>query len=281
MGEPLVRWVGGKTQLLPEILQRVPSDVATYHEPFVGGAAVLLALSPARAHAADTNAELINFYQMSQEHPAAVCDAAERLHWDEQSYYEVRAWDRAADFLQAVSPVERAARFLFLQKTSFQGLWRVNSKRGYHNTPYGHPKRYVIDRAQVERFSLEASNVSFACEDFEACLDRAEAGDFAYLDPPYVPISPTASFTAYTVNRFTVADQVRLRDCCCRLDDRGVRFLLSNSDCADARGLYADRFNVSTVPVRRNVAARAASRGLATEVLVSNYDAGIQSHASL
>jgi len=265
--KPILRWAGGKRQLVPKILAAAPSQYDRYLEPFLGSAAPLLALPPHPSLVADRNAELVNFYQQLRDNHQGVLDVYGCWPNTEDFYLWLRARDREHDIL-AAAPVLRAARFLYLNKAGFQGLWRVNRK-GQHNVPYGHPKRLAVDEEHVAAFAARLRDVDLRCCDFEELLAEARPGDFAYLDPPYVPISPTSGFVAYA-GGFGTADQERLRDCCRRLDRQGTKFLQSNSDCPVVRELYAG-FRIEAVQVRRSIAARGSSRGLVTEVLICNY----------
>lgn len=269
--KPFIRWVGGKTKLLPEIRKRVPKDVKRYFEPFVGGGAVLLDMDPSiPAVAADTNWELINFYRVLRECPESLLDEFKSFKNDEKTYYEVREWDRQEDgTFDAINPLLRAARFLFLNKTSFQGLWRVN-KKGQHNVPYSRPKKVHVADADVASVSARIQKVNFYCEDFEKIMETMQEGDFAYVDPPYIPVDDSKAFVGYTDGLFHYSDQVRLRDTCKRLHERGGRFLLSNSDTDMAWELYQN-FTIETVTVKRLVAPTNSSRGNVQELLVRNF----------
>lgn len=269
--KPILRWVGGKTQLLPTIAERVPYDIETYFEPFVGGGAVMLHVLEERKAknviASDVNAELINFYLCVKRDPAAVHSSYVTHKNDEGTYYDVRAWDRHEGYAE-LDPSIRAARFLYLNQASFQGLWRVNTKTGHHNTPFGRRKNIEVPWERIAMFSRAIQEVEFYHMDHAACTQHADRGDFVYMDPPYYPTSPSSSFTEYAKGGFGHDQQVRLRDECRRLRDARVCFLLSQSDCHAVRELYSD-FQLDVVNVRRNVAARLSSRGKTTELLIS------------
>lgn len=267
--KPIIRWAGGKQRLMHELLARVPDTFNTYYEPFIGGASVLLALAPKAAIVSDKNGELINFYQQLQVDWRSVVDVFKTFPLDETFYYELRGQDRSPTFLE-IGAVQRAARFLYLNKTSFQGLWRVNTKKGYHNTPWGRPSKLTCDESDIATFVETTRDVSFSDLDFEQAVTPATAGDFVYIDPPYVPMSRTSSFTAYTLGGFEEDQQLRLRDCCRSLHDRGVQFMQSNSDCETTRELYAS-FNIDVVEVKRSISAKSSSRGTVTELIIRNY----------
>lgn len=267
--KPIIRWLGGKTQLLPEIRSRLPLQYQRYYEPFLGGGAVVFDLLPDQAVVSDKNDELINLYNQLKTNWQGVCNLAATFSNDAITYYQIRAWDRQPDFKQE-DAAKRAARFLYLSKTSFNGLWRTNSKMGYHNAAYGKRKTYTIDPVVLKDFSDRIQTITFTTDDFETIIKLADKDDFVYLDPPYIPISTTAHFTSYTVGGFTDADQVRLRDCCQSLHDRGGKFLLSNSDCSRTHQLYS-QFSIETVSAKRLVSCKGTARGNVSEVLIRNY----------
>ena len=269
--KPLIRWVGGKTKLLKEIRKHVPCDIKRYIEPFVGGGAVLLDIDAnIPAIASDSNWDLINFYRVLKESPEDLVYEFRGFGNDETSYYKTRDWDRQEDgWFDSITPLARAARFLYLNKTSFQGLWRVN-KKGQHNVPYSHPKKININDSDVACVSARLQTVDFVCEDFENAIDRASDGDFIYVDPPYIPVDNSKAFVGYTDGLFHYSDQVRLRDALVRAGERGARFLASNSDTQLSRELYKN-FTIETVQVKRLVAPNSESRVKITEILVRNF----------
>lgn len=268
--KPILKWAGGKRQLLDDILPLLPKAPNLYVEPFVGGAAVLLAKQPAHARVNDYNAELINVYTVVRDEPDALLEKL-RNHDKENSsdyYYEVRALDREPGFAD-MSDVERAARIIYLNKTCFNGLYRVNSA-GQINSPYGrykHPN--IINEPGIRALSKYLQgDVTLTCGDYAEALCDLPKGSFAYLDPPYMPLSQTSAFTGYTEGGFGYDEQIRLRDECIKLRDQGIHFLESNSDCPEIRELYAD-FTVRTVKAKRAINSRGDRRGIVNEVLIS------------
>lgn len=266
---PILKWAGGKSQLLPVILPRLPERLRTYFEPFVGGGAVFFALSEARrferAVISDRNPELVNLYRVVRDDVSSLADAlaphaakATSPEW----FYKVRALRP-----EALSPVERAARLLFLNRTCFNGLYRVNRK-GEFNVPFG---RYrsprVLDRARLEAASRALRGVEIRCADFEEVASEAGPGDAVYFDPPYAPVSSTASFTSYHEDAFGPDAQVRLVDVYRRCCERGAVAVLSNSDCALTRQLYAP-FEVEVVRASRAINSAPDRRGAVNELLV-------------
>jgi DNA adenine methylase len=265
---PIVKWVGGKTRLLGELAARAPTSFRRYLEPFVGGAALFFHLRPRAALLSDTNAELIACYRAVQDEVDAVIAALER-HREQHSeaYYSAVRYGWNADARTA--PAERAAAFLYLNKTCYNGLWRVNS-RGRFNVPAG---RYVnpsiLDAERLRAASAALRGAACELAPFEAVLDEARGGDFVYFDPPYHPLSATADFTSYTAAGFTAADQERLASVFARLDDRGCAVMLSNSDTPFTRRLYA-RWRVERVLAPRAINSRADRRGAVGEIIVRN-----------
>lgn len=276
---PFLKWAGGKRALVSQILPRFPSSFGTYFEPFIGAGALFFSLPSATPKVGnDFNGELINAYEAIRDDVEAVLRELRKQVNSREHYLSVRAWDRSPHFNRR-SRASRAARFIYLNKCGFNGLYRVNSQ-GHYNVPYGNSPRadFIQEdnlRAVSEFLNARAhrrSLVRLENLDYRESLKRAKAGDFVYLDPPYDPVSPTASFVSYSENGFGKPDQVQLRDELLDLNARGVSVLLSNSDTPFIRGLYASSaFNIETVEVRRAISAKSSSRGMITEVLISNY----------
>lgn len=269
---PVVKWVGGKRQLLPQILPLIPKRMSAYCEPFLGGGAVLFALQPRRALVNDLNQDLITVYRVIKENADALIEHLSRHENTPEYFYRIRDLDRDKEAYAAMSDVEKASRLLYLNKTCYNGLFRVNAS-GAFNSPYGHYRRPNIVNEQtirgVSRY-FNSCDITFFSEDFAAVLDRVPRGGFVYLDPPYDPVSDTASFTGYNRGGFGREEQVRLKACCDALTARGVRFLLSNSATPFIRELYSS-YHVSIVQARRAVNSVASRRGAIEEVLVRNY----------
>ena len=269
---PVVKWVGGKRQLLPQILPLIPKRMTAYCEPFLGGGAVLFALQPKRALVNDLNQDLITVYRVIKENADALIEHLSRHENTPEYFYRIRDLDRDKEAYAALSDVEKASRLLYLNKTCYNGLFRVNAS-GAFNSPYGHYRRPNIVNEQtirgVSRY-FNSCDIAFFSEDFAAVLDRVPRGGFVYLDPPYDPVSDTASFTGYNRGGFGREEQVRLKACCDALTARGVKFLLSNSATPFIRELYSS-YHVSIVQARRAVNSVASRRGAIEEVLVRNY----------
>ncbi len=270
---PFLKWAGGKAQLLPALLQKVGGlpEFNGYHEPFLGGGALFFALSrkgvleARRVYLSDSNASLIEAYEVVRDELERLIERLEvhRDRHDEAHYYRVRA-EVPGD------PVARAARMIYLNKTCFNGLYRVNSK-GLFNVPMGRYVRpSILDRSNLEAVSRALRGVELLAASFETTLDRAREGDFVYFDPPYHPLSETSSFTSYDRNGFGPADQERLADVVAGLSRRGVHVLLSNSATGFIESLYA-RFKLESVTAARTINSRGSSRGAVREVLVRNF----------
>ena len=269
---PVVKWVGGKRQLLPQILPLIPKRMTAYCEPFLGGGAVLFALQPKRALVNDLNQDLITVYRVIKENADALIEHLSRHENTPEYFYRIRDLDRDKEAYAALSDVEKASRLLYLNKTCYNGLFRVNAS-GAFNSPYGHYRRPNIVNEQtirgVSRY-FNSCDIAFFSEDFAAVLEQVPEGGFVYLDPPYDPVSDTASFTGYNKGGFGREEQVRLKECCDALTARGVKFLLSNSATPFIRELYGS-YRVSIVQARRAVNSVASRRGVIEEVLVRNY----------
>ncbi|MEO1480633.1 MAG: DNA adenine methylase [Myxococcota bacterium] len=262
--KPFLKWAGGKSKLLPEILKRFPARFRRYHEPFVGGAAVFFGLGPERASLSDINDELVNAYRSIRDDVDGVIAALQHHEATEEHFYAVRGQAR-----EALAPVESTARTIFLNRTCFNGLYRVNRK-GQFNVPFGryaNPK--ICDRDNLHAVSAALQGVEIEHRSAFEVAGRARKGDLVYFDPPYDPVSKTASFTSYTRQGFGDQEQERLAGVCRELDRKGVRFLLSNSDTDFIRSLY-EGFQIDQVFVRRPINSRADRRGPVAEVLVSN-----------
>lgn len=266
--KPILKWVGGKRQLLDDILPLIP-QCSTYVEPFVGGGAVLLSLQPKKAVINDYNAELINVYVCVRDHLEELLEMLER-HKELNSadhFYKVRALDREPGF-EDLPPVERAARIIYLNKTCYNGLYRVNSA-GQFNSPYGKYKNPAIVNEPVVRAMSTYLNggVKILCGDYGQALKGLRKGAFVYLDPPYMPISSSSSFTGYTESGFGYDEQVRLKEECDKLASKGIHFMQSNSDCPEIRALYSD-YEILTVKAKRAINSRGNRRGEINEVLI-------------
>ena len=262
-GRPFIKWVGGKRQLLPVLLARVPRYAGRYLEPFIGGGALFFALRPPRAVLADVNARLIRTYKGVRDNVGHVIELLRSYPHDSGFFYRLREAD-----IDSASDAEVAAWFIYLNKTGFNGLYRVNRADRF-NVPFG---RYVnpniCDEKTLRACSAALAGAELLVADFEVVLAKAKPGDFTYIDPPYVPLNITSSFTSYTSHGFGSAEQTRLRDAARKLKWRGVHALLSNSSAPLVRNLYADGFTLTEVSATRSVNSKAAGRGAVAELLI-------------
>ncbi|APT92091.1 modification methylase [Corynebacterium phocae] len=270
--KPVLKWVGGKRQLLPQIKAALPDALAgRYFEPFLGGGAVLFSQSPAAATVGDLNAELVNVYTQVRDNCTELIRLLSSFPNDEDFFYDMRARDRAPEFA-SWSPIQRAARTIYLNKTCYNGLYRVNNA-GQFNAPFGrYANPAICDEPTLRAVSryLRTNDIELLNADYASVIAGARAGDFVYFDPPYDPVNPTSNFTGYQSGGFGRADQIRLQHTCEELNERGVKFLLSNSATDFIQELYAD-FTVEIVHATRAVNSVASKRGKVPEVLVRNY----------
>lgn len=267
--KPFLKWAGGKRQLLPELRKYVPAQFGRYFEPFVGAGALFFDLAPERAVLSDVNSRLMATYIAVRDDVGALIVELAAL----EARYKA-AGDRKAFYLalrDAPPPYGNsvAAEMLFLNRTCFNGLYRVN-KAGKFNVPFGdHKDPTICDAQNLRRASLDLSSMQLRTGSFEFACTEAKAGDLVYFDPPYVPVTPTASFTAYTPNGFGLTQQVRLADLARDLKRRGVHVILTNSDTPVVRGLYASGFDLHPVSVRRAINSRGTQRGPVGELIIT------------
>lgn len=266
---PIVKWVGGKRQLMFELLKNMPKSCNRYFEPFIGGGALFFELQPDNAYISDMNEELINLYQVVRDEvDELICDL-QKHDISKEYFMEIRNIDRTEEY-QNWSDVQKASRFIYLNRTCFNGMYRVNSK-GEFNVPFGHYKNpRILDENNLINCSNLLQGIEIKHADFSEILKKVKKGDFVYFDPPYVPLSETSSFTSYTKEGFDIDMQFKLRDVCDELDTMGVNFLLSNSDTKLVNDLY-ENYNIKKVFASRQINANADGRGKITEVLVRNY----------
>lgn len=269
---PILKWAGGKGRILPLLLPMLPANVRELRhiEPFVGGGAMFFARRPESAYLSDANGALIETYRCIRDHVELVIVELGKLaksHCKEQ-YYLSR--DRYNTSLP--NSIERAALFIYLNKTCFNGLYRV-SKRGQFNVPMGRYKNpRILDAIKLRTASRTLESATLCCHGFNVVCDRTTSSNFVYLDPPYDPISDTANFTSYTVGDFTRhSDHVYLRDCVDRMTERGVWCMVSNSDTPFVRQLYAG-FRIRTISAPRSVSCKGSDRKSVNELVITNYE---------
>ena len=239
--KPFVKWVGGKGSSVERLLKLMPEHVTTYVEPFIGSGAMFFSVNFDKALINDANTELMLTYEVIRDRVFELEMYLSSLIYDKNLYETIRNWDREKDFLQK-DKVERAARLIYLMKTCFAASSYLNAKK-------------------VEIFN----------DDYEKLLDKIEKGSFVYLDPPYFPVSKTANFTSYQSGKFCNSEQVRLRNFCVKLHEKGVLFMLSNSDVEEAHELYKG-FNIHVLEVLRKINSNTAKRNAVNELAITNYD---------
>lgn len=274
--KPFVKWAGGKQRILTLLNKYLPdsSSYNSYIEPFVGGGAMFYSLQQKNSILNDYNKELINTYQQIKTNVENIIDELNEYENTEEKYYIVRNLDRNPINFLFLSDAQRAARFIFLNKTCFNGLYRVN-KNGEFNTPYGHNPNTmfkIFDLLRANSRFFNKLNVQFYSGDYQKVLKFANRNTFVYFDPPYDPISKTSNFTSYTNSGFGQDEQLRLKYAIDELTQKGVKVMLSNSDTEFIRQLYSDNiYKINEIEVYRNIASKKESRKIVSEVVITNY----------
>lgn len=291
--KPFIKWVGGKTQLIEQLDAQLPADFGnwenvTYIEPFIGGGAMLFYLlqrypNIERAVINDINPDLTTCYEIVRDKPEELIASLQSI---QETYYALKTEEARKDFFLAVrklyneknlDPIENTTKFFFLNRTCFNGLYRVN-KKGEFNVPFGkYAQPQICDPVTIRMDSELLQRVEILTGDFEATLDYAQGRTFFYFDPPYRPLSDTSSFNDYTKDSFNDEAQIRLKKFCDRVDKAGFSFMLSNSDCKGKNEndnffdvLYS-AYQIERVWAKRNVNANASKRRKLTEILVHNH----------
>ena len=269
---PFLKWVGGKRQIIPAIAEHLPKNIKVYIEPFIGGGALLFYLQPKRAIINDFNSELINVYRViKNDVENLILDLNQ--HKNESDYfYKIRGIDRTEE-IDKLTNTERASRIIYLNKTCFNGLYRVNNS-GEFNSPFGRYKNpNIINEPILKAVSnyLNNNDVEIMNGDYLEVLQKADKNSFVYLDPPYHPVSESANFTGYIQGGWDTNDQIKLREACDDLTKRGVRFLQSNSSTDFIREEYT-KYKIHTIKANRAINSDAEKRGEIEEVLIENYE---------
>lgn len=270
---PFIKWVGGKRQLLKILREHMPKTYGRYYEPFIGGGALLLDVQPKNAVINDVNKQLLNVYRQLKTDAEAVISILRELdsvECDKEHYLKKRA-EYNKKIAAHILDTECAALTIWINKHCFNGLYRVNSK-GLFNVPYNNKIGGVSMNEENLRtigLYLNSGNIEIREGDFEAACADAKAGDFVYFDSPYIPVSKTANFTDYTKDGFSYEDHCRLAELSKRLDDAGVKIMLSNNDVDLVYELY-DGFKIEGVDVKRAI-NRDASKRTGKEVIITNY----------
>jgi DNA adenine methylase len=262
---PFLKWAGGKRWLAKQLFAHLPSTFATYVEPFLGSGAVFFELLPRSAVLSDANAELIRTYCAMRDFPGQIYGRLCALHKDHSKdlYYAQRA-------LVPADEIERAARFIYLNRTCWNGLYRVN-KRNEFNVPIGTKSTVIFPDDDFYAVATSLSNVRLVACDFEETIDAASRGDLVYVDPPYTVKHNMNGFLKYNRTMFSWDDQVRLHKCLGRAKSRGCNIVVSNADHQSVRELYSDFVELHTVPRRSVIAGNADARGPTSELLVVHH----------
>ncbi|OGH07648.1 MAG: hypothetical protein A2W22_00605 [Candidatus Levybacteria bacterium RBG_16_35_11] len=265
--KPFVKWAGGKKQTLSRLLEFKPAHFNRYIEPFVGGGALLFELNFMEGLINDSNEELINCYEIIRDNPEDLIKDLYKHVNTAEYFYEIRKQNSSE-----LTKLERASRLIYLNRTCYNGLWRVNQKNQF-NTPFGrytNPK--IVNAELIPQVSTFLKNVKIYCMDFEKfLLENAKEEDFIYLDPPYHPISKYSDFKRYTKDFFGLEEQKRLAFIFKKLHEKGCKLLLSNSYSDFILELYKD-FNIVIIDARRNINKNPDGRGLIKEILIKNYE---------
>lgn len=275
--KPFVKWVGGKRQLLKQFRlmnlyppEKFNSTKGQYFEPFVGGGAVFFDLLPEKAFLSDLNFELVTTYNVIKNDVEKLIKLLKKHDHNKEYFLSVRAKK-----VEKLSALQVASRFIYLNRACFNGMYRVNSK-GEFNVPFGDNKNPLIcDEENLRKISKALKNVEIQHQDYKQVLKKAKKGDFVYFDPPYHPISKTATFTSYTASGFTERDQIELRDAFVELSSRGCFVMLSNSDAPFINKIYSeiknDGVRINKVEAGRAINSKGSGRGKIIELLVTNY----------
>ena len=267
--KPFVKWVGGKTQLLPELTSRIPSNFSKYFEPFTGGGALFFHYSPEQSTLIDINEELTLAYRVIKYQTEELIADLKRHIYEEDYYYQIRNVDRTDEY-KSWSDVQRASRLIYLNKTCYNGLYRVNSK-GEFNAPIGkHKNPKIVDEINLRACSKALQKAQIVTGSFLQVEELVNKDDFIYFDPPYAPLNATSNFTGYSQKGFDNQMQLSLRALCDRLDRLGVRFMVSNSHAPLILALYKG-YKIELVYATRAINSKANRRGKITEVIVTNY----------
>lgn len=269
--KPFLKWAGGKRRMLVDIRSCVPEKFGRYYEPFVGAGALLFDLQPEEAVINDINKELMNVYRVIQSDVEGLIEDLKKHRNEKDYYYKIRDLDLSGDY-KRMSDLGKASRIIYLNKTCFNGLFRVN-KEGHFNVPFGKYSRpNIVNERTLRGVShyFRENRVKMLTADFAEAVDGAGNGDFIYLDSPYDPLSTTSYFTSYSLDGFSRRDQIRLRDLFVDLDRRGALVLMSNSATPFIKDMYHD-FHITFSSASRVINADGSKRGRIDEVLVTNY----------
>jgi DNA adenine methylase len=275
--KPFIKWAGGKRQLIPELLEHIPKSFNNYFEPFLGGGALFFELynlgilKGKKVYLSDINEELINAYKVIRDYPNELIKLLKefKAKHNKEFYYQIRELDRNENY-KNLDTITKAARFIYLNKTCFNGLYRVN-KKGFFNVPMGKYKDpKIVDEENIRAVSYALKDVILKTCDYKESLKFTNENDFIYLDPPYYPLTDTANFTSYSQNNFLENEQIELFETFKNLNNKNCYILESNSDTEFIKNLYKE-FYVKEVFANRAINSKATKRGKITELLIRNY----------
>ena len=267
--KPFIKWAGGKRQIIKELTDSLPKNYNRYFEPFIGGGALFFAVRPKNAYISDINPELINLYNMVKNNTHSLIKDLRRYKNTETEFYKIRNLDRTPDY-KNLTNIEKAGRFIYLNKTCYNGLYRTNSK-GQFNAPYGFYKNpNIIDEQNLKICSELLKETEIGLSDFSNIENKIKTHDFVYFDPPYIPINKTSSFTKYYKDDFNTGSQIKLKELCDRLNKKNIYFMLSNSYNETALNLYKE-YNIKKINAIRAINCKADKRGTINELIITNY----------
>ena len=274
--KPFVKWAGGKRQLIPILNQNLPESFGTYYEPFLGGGALLFHIltdkNDQKCSISDLNFDLVLAYTTIRDRSEALIASLKNHEKNykkdpQEYYYSIRESSPRNE-------IEKTSRLIFLNRTCFNGLYRVNSK-GKFNVPLGkYSNPNIVNEENISAVSsiLQSSQISIKCRDFETVLGDAKKGDLIYFDPPYQPISTTSNFTSYTKKDFTFDDLTRLAELCLKLDSKGCKIIVSNSNSKDVTALFAKNpWKITKIDANRSINSNSTKRTGHFELLIKNY----------
>lgn len=270
---PFLKWVGGKRQIIPEILTHLPKNISSlnYCEPFIGGGALFFHLEPKKAVINDYNDELINVYKVIKNNLEELLTDLRKHENNPEYFYQIRSIDRQPLF-DELTNVQHASRIIYLNKTCFNGLYRVNSL-GEFNSPFGrYTNPNIVNEPVLRAVSkyLNSSDITILNGDYEKVLNSVTADTFVYLDPPYHPISESSNFTGYVQGGWSEKHQIRLKKACDDLEEKGVKFLLSNSSAPFIKDLYSE-YKIHSINANRSINSDGEKRGQIEELLIKNF----------
>ncbi len=282
MANPILKWAGGKRQIIQEILKHFPTDYSSrkFHEPMFGAGAITFKIEPKTGSINDINRRLVNLYRVVKTYPDELIEFNKRHQYNKDYYYDARNRFNVPINGESLDPIEEASLLVYLNRSCFNGLYRENSKGGF-NVPFGRYKS--VDFVQ-EKNILNAHdilrNLEIHNEDFSYVCESANPGDLVYFDPPYQPVSLTSSFTSYSKDSFDFSDQERLCNTIIRLNDKGVDVVLSNSNAPEVVELYQklEGFSISFITAKRAINCNGSRRGEVGELVVTNVPINNQNH---